>query len=1040
MQRTTTDREILARLDSDIAEVIDMAGLPQARAANCNKFYRPRKAALKYIPKPALALFKLIVKRILEETVASLRLDPSSDLSKSCIMAFQSVMGIFSLGRPSGQDALMHMLRDILHEESAVLAVLQKVLHCNLPNLPSATVPTLEPHEPTAVDSIPIKVARKVVNLVHSNRCGAALSKLESFVKNEAPVSILQNSVLDSLRALHPPASDQDQLRDVPASVSCLQVQAEQVLLILSKLPKDSSPGLSTWTFEMIQSLLHESDDILQLVIKLFNLILEGNGGSSPLWNACLLIPITKGKGGIRPIAVADTWMRFLARVVARGYSDAARDALSPLQVGVGVSAGAEHIVHICKSKAHQIVSSQDSTDVIIQIDGKNAFNSIRRRFILDRILAEPKFASLARFLKWSYGEASPLYDENGVWVFDSASGVRQGDPLGPLLFSLGLHGVLESLVRKHPEVAIYGYLDDLTLTGEATKVISAYKYLKGLLLAVGIVVNGSKSQGFCSPDMVEPLRVALGEVPISSEGISVLGCPIGSDEYVSSEVSKILGKYSAILPLVLQFPGKVAYQLLEHCICKRPTYLLRSVCPWLIHNPASLFDMRISKAINSFIVQQDTPLNTPPSSLAELDALPSLIDRADVVRSLPRTMGGLGIRKAADLRSPAWISSFISSWSWISQKIPALMGAPCASLLSDPTFQSHFSDSFEATMGSRIESAVQLVDYYSKHGKIPTQRFLTQLLVDEPNHKSLLAIISPLESTLAYHLSETDEQSGLWLSAGLSQSPVLSMSDAVFIENVGLRLLINPLDVDPSVSLRCPCDSTRFLETELDNYHCFSCTGKNGPSGVSHHRHGDVTNCLADFVLEACPNAQVIKEATMPLVAKQLRADVRLDQGHITCFFDVSVVNPAARSYITAVQSHVTPLAAATLMEKKKVIKYKASYNALNGYKEIGDNVIPFVLESTGAYGTSALDVITKLAGFKNLVPTPNDRLAKARRFFMRRVAVILAKSRYDLLCHFRRRVIRTDFNVRINSLDFSPSVEGSDSSHSDWEEPVLS
>ena len=913
------------------------------------------------------------------------------------------------------------------------MAVLFKVLRLN-PSDPDPPSIRSRPEVVTTPSLIPPQVARKVAHLVSSNQCGAALNKLESLVKNEAPVDSHCPSVREALQVLHPPATVQDHLQEVQATIPCLKLKAEQIAEVLPKLPKGSSSGLSTWTFETVKAVLLEDEDLQDLAVKLFNLILAGKGGPSAIWNACLLIPLSKGKGGIRPIAVADTWMRLLALVTARSFAESAKSDLSPLQV----SSGAEHIIHMCKAQAHQIMASPGSTEVIVQIDGKNAFNSIRRQFILDKILEDPAFSTLAHFFKWSYGTPSPLYDVDGLWFIDSATGVRQGDPLGPLFFALGLHSVLESLYRKFPDVNIHGYLDDITLTGDASEVALAFKHLDGLLLEVGIVVNGAKSQAFCNPDMTASLTESLGVVPVSSEGISVLGCPIGSDAYVRSEVTLILGKYSAILPLVLQFSAKISYQLLEQCISKRPTYILRSVCPWLVETPAMVFDNRISKAINAFIGQQISANKVPPSSLLELDNLPMLIERADSVRALPRSMGGLGIRKAVDLSRPAWTASLISSWHWISEKKPKLMGSPCSSLLSDQAYQLLLKDTFEATMGSKIETAAQLVDYYKSQGKIPTQRFLTQILVDEPNHKALLSLIAPLEPTLAYHLSEANEHSGCWLSAGLSSSPALSLTDPVFIENVGLRLLIHPLDVDPQVSLRCPCDKSRFLQPDLDTYHCFSCMGKNGPSTCFHSRHGGVIGCLVDFVCAACPNAQAFREPNMPQVVKPLRADVRLDQGNISYFFDVSIVNPAARAYIKAVQPHKNPLAAAALMERTKSSKYKASYNEQNGYKVLGESVIPFVLETTGAFGNSALAVISKLAGFKDLVPTPNESLAKARRWFMQRVSVILARSRYELLGHFRRRVIRTEFHQ--SDLDYSSSVDGYVSSQSDWEGQALS
>ena len=100
-------------------------------------------------------------------------------------------------------------------------------------------------------------------------------------------------------------------------------------------------------------------------------------------------------------------------------------EKLNPIQVGVGVSGGAEAAVH----DTRRLLSNLSDKHVFVKLDFTNAFNSVRRDAILTTV-AE-KMPELYRFTCDSL-DCNPqlIFDEN---IIISAEGSQQGDPLSGL-------------------------------------------------------------------------------------------------------------------------------------------------------------------------------------------------------------------------------------------------------------------------------------------------------------------------------------------------------------------------------------------------------------------------------------------------------------------------------------------------------------------------------------------------------------------------------------------------------------------------------
>ena len=103
-----------------------------------------------------------------------------------------------------------------------------------------------------------------------------------------------------------------------------------------------------------------------------------------------------------------------------------------PRQLGYGVTNGAEAAVHTPRL----YLSEADHDSVMVKLDFKNAFNSIRRDKMLEAV--QKFIPELASFVHSAYSSPSSLFWEDKI--IQSAEGVQQGDPLGPLLFFLTIH------------------------------------------------------------------------------------------------------------------------------------------------------------------------------------------------------------------------------------------------------------------------------------------------------------------------------------------------------------------------------------------------------------------------------------------------------------------------------------------------------------------------------------------------------------------------------------------------------------------------
>ena len=124
--------------------------------------------------------------------------------------------------------------------------------------------------------------------------------------------------------------------------------------------------------------------NFLKALTNLVNVILEGKVRFElrPYFFGAKLIALKKPDGGLRPIALGNTFRRVSAKCGGYHVFESRQARYGSRQVGVGTKRGAELASHVF----HCLIENpQPKENVILKIDFENAFNSINQQFMLEK-------------------------------------------------------------------------------------------------------------------------------------------------------------------------------------------------------------------------------------------------------------------------------------------------------------------------------------------------------------------------------------------------------------------------------------------------------------------------------------------------------------------------------------------------------------------------------------------------------------------------------------------------------------------------------
>ncbi|CAI5986651.1 unnamed protein product [Closterium sp. NIES-65] len=325
-----------------------------------------------------------------------------------------------------------------------------------------------------------------------------------------------------------------------------------------------------------------------------------------------------------------------------KGLAPTIREFFLPVQYGVSVPGGAECIIHTVRS----LLQENDSY-VALQLDVENAFNSVKRA-VFFRTLSQTDLHQLLPLVGTLYdGPSRLLVDPRlGVEHITSSRAVRQGDPLGPLLFAAAIQPTLQSAESLVPEVAVVAYADDITIVGPMDAACKVFDIIVTELAKCRLRCNITKSSAWSRSVGVEGNTELPHGLVMSTEGIRVLGSPIGTPEFCCDQIRAELVKASAPVPLIAQLHPLHALLLLSRSISRRISYLLRTT-------PSETLDRDEWRAWGESLVGASLAAAMLRIPTTELER--SLLWRQ---ATLPVRLGGLGIVDPISEAPAAYIAS----------------------------------------------------------------------------------------------------------------------------------------------------------------------------------------------------------------------------------------------------------------------------------------------------------------------------------------------------------------------------------------------
>ncbi|KAJ9551049.1 hypothetical protein OSB04_015094 [Centaurea solstitialis] len=371
----------------------------------------------------------------------------------------------------------------------------------------------------------------------------------------------------------------------------------EELKLAVWSCGEDKSPGPDGFSFEFIKKYWDFLKDDFFNSVKKFEQVGRLSKGCNPSF--LVLVPKKKDPlviNDYRPISLIGCFYKALSKMLSLRLAKVLNKLIGPNQTaflaGRQITDGvliANELINLAKKEKAPLLA--------FKVDFEKAFDSINWDFLLD-VLAQMGFGKI--WCNWMKGclmsaSVSVLVNGTATREFKMERGLRQGDPLSPMLFILAAEALQAMIIQacnsgffqgirlasEGINLSLLQYADDALFFGywSKTNLSNLIKLLKWFQQISGLKVNLHKSCVFgIGVDEKEVESVAnsvncsSGKLPFTYLGLPV-GPSLGNSQIWEGVLNKISNKLAAWKSNQLSIGGRTT--LIKAVLGNMPVYFL---------------------------------------------------------------------------------------------------------------------------------------------------------------------------------------------------------------------------------------------------------------------------------------------------------------------------------------------------------------------------------------------------------------------------------------------------------------------------------